>query len=88
MTDSILASRREVSVETHAAIELNTARRIRRELTALATRIENDPSRMSWFAGYDKADVVELLRDIADFSDSRVEDIAADEAVDLINERV
>lgn len=83
---SIMSGRREAAIEAHVANELSLARYLRNKFHLLALEIEGDPSKMSWFRGYDKTEVAALLRDIANFSDVRVARMAKEEAVGLVNE--
>jgi uncharacterized Zn finger protein len=76
--DSIRYARDELAREVHISNELIAASTARSGLLTLADDIENDPSAMLWFKGWDKADVVAQLREWASVSDAAVERAARD----------
>lgn len=86
MPDSIRDDRREVKAEVHTALRLRDAEDFRAAVYGLIGVISTMTFPVDYIKGYDQGDIVALLKEWTAFSRARVEEIAADDILAMVNE--
>lgn len=86
MPDSIRHDRREAWAEAHTINRLRDAEAFRGAVNTLLGTIGTLTFPVDYVEGHDQAEIVALLKEWAGFSRARVEEIAADDVLAIVNE--